>query len=137
MGAKSLTEQQYAAEVSKMMRLAFSHPSIEGFIFWGLSEPTWVPASIINLIREDKTSKLAADSLYHLVHEVWTTKLTGETNITGNYPFNGYYGDYDVLVKVNDHWEKHTISCRKSDKGKSFELVLGNGVVCTAPNSSE
>jgi len=129
MGAKSLTEQQYAAEISKMMRLAFSHPSIEGFIFWGLSEPTWVPASIINLVREDKTSKLAADSLYHLVHEVWTTRLTGETNIAGIYPFNGYYGDYDVEVKVNDHWEKHTISCKKSEKGKSFDLVLGNGVV--------
>ena len=131
MGAMSLTEQQYAAEVSKMMRLAFSHPSIEGFIFWGLTEPTWVPASIVNLIREDKTTKLAADSLYHLVHEVWTTKLTGQTNIDGNYLFNGYYGDYDVELKVNGHWEKHTISCKKSEKGKSFELVLGNGVVCS------
>jgi len=131
MGAMSLTEQQYAGEVSKMMRLAFSHPSIEGFIFWGLTEPTWVPASIINLIREDKTTKLAADSLYHLVHEVWTTKLTGETNLAGNYPFNGYYGDYDVELKVNDHWEKHTISCKKSEKGKSFDLVLGSGLACS------
>ena len=128
MGAKSLTEQQYAAEISKMMRLAFSHPSIQGFIFWGLSEPTWVPESISNLIREDKTSKLAADTLYHLVHEVWTTKLTGETNSTGNFAFNGYYGDYDVELKVNGHWEKHTISCKKSEKGKSFDLVLGSGV---------
>lgn len=128
MGAKSLTEQQYAAEISKMMRLAFSHPSIEGFIFWGISEPTWVPESIINLIREDKTTKLAADSVYHLTHEVWTTKLTGETDQSGNYPFKGYYGEYDVMVKVNDKWEKHSISCLKSEQGKSFELVLGKGV---------
>lgn len=130
MGAKSLTEQKYAIEISKMMRLAFSHPSIEGFIFWGITEPTWVPESIINLIREDKTTKLAADSLYHLTHEVWTTKLNGETDISGNFPFNGYYGDYEVLIKVNNKWEKHEISCKKTEKGKSFELVLGNGSVC-------
>ena len=130
MGAKALTEKQYAVEISKMMRLAFSHPSIEGFIFWGITEPTWVPASIVSLIRENKTTKLAADSLYHLTHEVWTTKLTGKTDVSGNYPFKGYYGDYDVLVKVNNKWEKHTISCKKSEKGKSFDLVLGSGAVC-------
>lgn len=130
MGAKALTEQKYAAEISKMMRLAFSHPSIQGFIFWGITEPTWVPESISNLIREDKTTKLAADSLYHLTHEVWTTKLAGKTDVAGNYSFKGYYGDYEVLVKVNNKWEKHTISCKKSEKGKSFELVLGNGAVC-------
>lgn len=130
MGAKSLTEKQYAAEISKMMRLAFSHPSIEGFVFWGITEPTWVPESIVNLIREDRTTKLAADSLYHLTHEVWTTKLAGETDLSGNYAFNGYFGDYEVLVKENGKWEKHTISCIKSEKGKSFELVLGSGDVC-------
>jgi uncharacterized repeat protein (TIGR02059 family) len=131
MGAKSLTEQKYAIEISKMMRLAFSHPSIEGFIFWGLTEPTWVPASIINLVREDKTTKLAADSLYHLVHNVWTTKLNGKSDISGNFPFKGYYGDYEVLVKVNNKWEKHEISCKKTEKGKSFDLVIGNGKACS------
>lgn len=131
MGAKALTEKQYATEISKMMRLAFSHPSIEGFIFWGLTEPTWVPASIINLVREDKTTKLAADSLYHLVHNVWTTKLNGKSDISGNFPFKGYYGEYDVLVKVNNKWEKHEISCKKTEKGKSFDLVIGNGKACS------
>jgi len=131
MGAKSLTEQKYAIEISKMMRLAFSHPSIEGFIFWGLTEPTWVPASIINLIREDKTTKLAADSLYHLTREVWTTKLTGKSDISGNFLFKGYYGDYEVLVKVNNKWEKHEISCKKTEKGKNFDLVIGNGKACS------
>lgn len=131
MGAKALTEQKYAIEISKMMRLAFSHPSIEGFIFWGITEPTWVPASIVSLIRENKTTKLAADSLYHLTHEVWTTKLNGITDISGNYPFKGYYGDYEVLVKVNNKWEKHSITCKKSEKGKSFDLVVGNGKACS------
>jgi uncharacterized repeat protein (TIGR02059 family) len=127
MGAKSLSQQQYASEISKMMRLAFSHPAIEGFIFWGLTEPTWVPESIVNLIREDKTPKIAADSVYHLIHNVWTTKIADTTNINGEFVFKGYYGDYDVLIKENGKWEKHTISCKKAEKGNTIEIKAGTG----------
>ena len=128
MAATSLTEQQYAVEMGKMMRLAFSHPAIEGFIFWGLTEPTWIPASICNVIREDKTTKIAADTVYHLIHEVWTTDKTGVTDANGSFMFNGYYGDYDVLVKVNGAWKKFEINCPKAEKGKQFDLVESTGI---------
>ncbi|MDP4277709.1 MAG: endo-1,4-beta-xylanase, partial [Bacteroidota bacterium] len=128
MGAKSLTQQQYAIEMGKMLRLAFSHPAIEGFIFWGMTEPTWVPETIVNVIREDKTTKIAADTIYNLIHHVWTTNINGVTDETGSLAFNGYYGDYDVLVKVNGVWEKHAIGCHKAEKGKIFSLVEGTGV---------
>jgi uncharacterized repeat protein (TIGR02059 family) len=127
MSAKSLTEQQYAAEIGKMMRLAFSHPSIEGFVFWGLTEPTWVPASIINLIREDKTPRLAADTLYDLVHKVWNTDLNLQTDADGIVAFNGYYGDYEILVKNGNRWEQFATTCLKSEKGKQVTLTLGQG----------
>jgi uncharacterized repeat protein (TIGR02059 family) len=127
MGAKSLTQLQYAQEISKMMRLAFSHPSIEGFVFWGLTEPTWVPASIVNLIREDQTTKIAADSVYDLVHKLWNTDLSVQTTADGLYAFTGYYGDYDIQVKTGSTWESFDLSCLKADKGKQFTLTLGTG----------
>ncbi len=132
MAAKSLSQVQYAAEISKMMRLAFSHPAIEGFIFWGLTEPTWVPESIVNLISEDKTAKIAADSVYHLLHGVWTTKITALTDVSGTYSFNGYYGNYDVLVKVGGTWKKFNVSCNKADKNKLIVLKEGDGMA-TSP----
>lgn len=132
MGAKSLTDVQYATEISKMMRLAFSHPAIEGFIFWGLTEPTWVPASISAIIREDGTARLAADSVYRLIHEVWSTKLTGRTDASGLFPFKGYFGDYDILVKIGETWKKMNASCKKTDKNKVIELKEGD-VVATSP----
>jgi GH35 family endo-1,4-beta-xylanase len=128
MGAKSLTQQQYAAEMAKMLRLCFSHPAIEGFVFWGLKEPTWVPESIINVVREDKTTRIAADTIYNLIHKTWSTNISSLTNDEGKISFKGYYGDYDVLVKVNGIWEKYNISCKKAEKGKTFTLTAGSGV---------
>ena len=127
MGAKSLTQLQYAAEIAKMMRLAFSHPAIEGFVFWGLTEPTWVPASIVNLIREDQTTKIAADSVYDLIHKTWSTDIAAVTDEAGVQAFNGYYGDYEVQVKNGSKWERFDVTCSKADKGKQFSLTLGQG----------
>jgi len=127
MGAKSLTEAQYAVEIAKMMRLCFSHPSIEGFVFWGLTEPTWVPASIVNVIREDRTTKIAADTVYKLIHQEWTTNVTGLTDSNGRRTLKGYFGDYDVLAKVDGVWEKFNISFKKGQNGKMFELTQGSG----------
>lgn len=129
MGAKSLTQQQYAAEIAKMMRLAFSHPAIEGFIFWGLTEPTWVPASIVNLIREDQTTKIAADSVYDLIHKTWSTDIAAVTDDAGVLTFSGYYGDYEVQVKNGGKWERFDVACTKADKGKQFSLTLGEGAI--------
>lgn len=128
MGAKSLTEQQYATQIATMMRLCFSHPAIEGFIFWGLQEPTWVPESIVNIIREDNTPKLAADTVYNLVHKTWSTNLIAKTFSDGTLDFKGYYGDYDITVKVGDAWERHTVSCRKSAKGSTIPITMGSDV---------
>jgi uncharacterized repeat protein (TIGR02059 family) len=127
MAAKSLTQQQYAVEMAKMMRLAFSHPAIEGFIFWGLTEPTWVPASIVNLVREDQTTKIAADSVYDLIHHVWSTDINALTDENGGFAFNGYYGDYEVSVKNGNQWECFDLTCGKAEKGQQFTLTLGEG----------
>jgi uncharacterized repeat protein (TIGR02059 family) len=127
MNAMSLSQEKYAIEISKMMRLAFSHPAIEGFIFWGITEPTWIPESIVNLIREDRTPKLAADSVYHLIHNVWTTKIDAQTDSSGTYSFNGYYGDYIIEVKTGNVWKQHTVSFNKKDKNETIVLKLDNG----------
>lgn len=129
MGAKSLTELQYAKEIARMMRLCFSHPSIEGFVFWGLTEPTWVPASIINLIREDKTTRIAADTVYNLLHKEWSTNVVGLTDSYGKRALKGYYGDYEVRAKINGVWEKFTLTFHKGDNGKTFEVTQGSGTV--------
>jgi uncharacterized repeat protein (TIGR02059 family) len=127
MAANTMTQQSQAIETSKMMRLAFSHPAIEGFVFWGLTDPAWV-ATIGNLINEDRTPKIVADSVYHLIHELWSTRITDMTDATGSYTFNGYYGDYEILVKVDETWKKFEVSCNKADEDEIIVLIKNNGL---------
>jgi len=128
MNAGSISQQAQAIETAKMMRLAFSHPAIEGFIFWGLIDPGWA-AGVENIINVDGTPRIVADTVYHLIHEVWATKINDMTDNAGNYQFKGYYGDYDVMVKSGNTWEKFKISCDKADTGLLFVLKQGEGMV--------
>jgi uncharacterized repeat protein (TIGR02059 family) len=121
MNAGSVSQQVQAIETSKMMRLCFSHPGIEGFIFWGLTDPGWA-TGVENLINVDRTPRIVADSVYHLIHEVWSTKLNAITDASGSYTFKGYFGDYDVLVKVGNTWKKYSVSFNKADQNNTVLL---------------
>ncbi len=127
MNATNVSQQKYAVEMAKMMRLCFSHPAIEGFVFWGLTEPAWAKG-IVNIIREDRTPRLAADTVYNLIHNVWTTKLAGKTDASGIYNFKGYFGDYEVQAKIDGVWKKFSASCLKENKNGSITLNGSNGV---------
>jgi len=121
MGAVSMTQQEHAIQFAKMMRLSFSYPNIEGFVIWSLFDPGWRP-SVANLFETDKTPKIVADTVYNLIHERWKTNLNEETDTSGICLYRGFYGDYEVMVKFGDTWEKFDISCTKENEGKVFIL---------------
>ena len=57
-----MNEAQQASEYDKMMRIAFSHPDVEGFLFWGGWDANhWLPKA--GVFRADKSAKPAADSV--------------------------------------------------------------------------
>ncbi|ABG59368.1 endo-1,4-beta-xylanase [Cytophaga hutchinsonii] len=92
----NLTEAEQASEYSKMMRIAFSHPGVEGFLFWGFWDNRhWIPGA--GLFKADKTPKPAADSVYKLIHTTWSTTAHVTTDQNGQVGFRGYYGSYEVL----------------------------------------
>ncbi len=93
----TLTPQAQAVAVAKFMRTAYSHPSVAGIILWGFWDSRhWIPNG--GIIEEDKTAKPAADSLWHLWREVWTTNSTGTTPANGAFGFRGFPGKYEVIV---------------------------------------
>lgn len=90
-----MTEEQQASEYAKMMRIAFSHPNMEGFLFWGFWDSRhWMPKA--GIFRADKSAKPAADSVYKLIHDTWSTKVNLKTDENGQISFRGFYGSYDV-----------------------------------------
>lgn len=50
------------------------------------------------MFNDDKSSKHAADTVYHLIHEVWTTNASGTTSENGLFEFRGFYGEYELTL---------------------------------------
>lgn len=131
MDVKNMTQKQHAVETSKMMRLAFSHPSIEGLVFWGITDPGW-RSDVGNLINEDRTPKLAADSLFYLLHEKWNTEISAKTDTSGIYRYRAFYGEYEVLAKFGGTWKKFAVSNSKIEEGSVIVLREDEAMV-TSP----
>lgn len=127
-------EKQYADEMGKMLRLCFSYPAIEGFIFWGMTG-AWAKG-VINPYRDDRTYRMAADTINNLINKQWRTEVKGKLNEEGMYTFNGYYGDYEVQVKMGNEWKKFDVSCVKAKKGDTLNLV-SNTVKAVCPTLQE
>lgn len=96
-----LSETRMAEEYVKILRTAFSHPAIEGFLFWGFWDARhWRPGA--GLFDSDFKPKAAADSVYRLIHETWTTSRTLRLDSLGRAGFRGFYGTYDVRIRCSD-----------------------------------
>ena len=121
-----MSQERQASYTSSIFRFAFSYPAIEGIISWALWDAgAWRTES--GYFDADKVPKIAADTIYKLIHKVWTTNIN--TNFTDSVKFNGYYGQYDVKVKFGDTWKQFSIDCNKLHNDSVFVLNEQNGAV--------
>ncbi len=123
---KGVTEQKMANSYAKMMRICFSHPAVEGFVWWGYCDPTYRNGS--GIYAEDGSPKIAADTVYHLIHEKWSTNIKTLPEADGTVQFHGFYGDYEVYVKSGDEKMVAPASCLKADDGQEIAVSLTNAV---------
>jgi len=90
-------EQAQADFGELMLRLAFGHPSVEVFNWWGLTDRyIWRPGG--GLLDKDYRPKEIYRRLDHLVNEEWTTRLQLKTDAAGQARFSGFHGTYEVVV---------------------------------------
>ncbi|MFP4163930.1 MAG: endo-1,4-beta-xylanase [Chitinispirillaceae bacterium] len=121
--AMGMSSQEMAEDYAKMMRTAFSHPAIDGFYMWGFWDGGhWRPGA--GIYDEKFNPKPAADSVYSLIHDVWTTKNTLPANETGEVNFRGFYGKYDLILKEGKKSRKLVVDFSK-DSPRSQVLNLG------------
>ncbi|KAF0237511.1 MAG: endo-1 [Prolixibacteraceae bacterium] len=117
----NLTQAQQAADFIKVLTIAFSHPSVNGMISWGLSDDGAWRANTGFFTAKHKP-KLAADTLLYYTQRKWATNF--DSQITGGTPlkFKAYYGDYEIEVAFGDTVKVFTIPCLKSNKDSVFVL---------------
>jgi GH35 family endo-1,4-beta-xylanase len=118
---KDLTEKQQVDDFVKVLTVAFSHPSINGMISWGLSDDgAWRENS--GFFTAKCKPKLAADTLLYYTQKKWATNF--DAAITGGTPleFKAFYGDYEIEVAFGNTVKIFTIPCLKANKDSVFVL---------------
>lgn len=84
-----------------LMTLAFSHPSIEGFIFRGFWEGRQtLPEGA--LYKQDWTIKPTGEIYRNLVLDRWWTDDVALSNVDGDLLTRGFLGDYVITARKND-----------------------------------
>ncbi len=107
------TAEDYAIQaelLERLYRIWFSHPAIEGAIYWNVPDgyAAFAPQGDMTagenyfrggLLDFALNPKPAYEVLYNLFHNEWTTEADCETNGEGEAKFKGFFGEYEITVK--------------------------------------
>ncbi|MDA3893021.1 MAG: endo-1,4-beta-xylanase [Salinivirgaceae bacterium] len=96
-GENNISEANQAKYTSYAMRTAFAHEAVNGFVFWGFWDSRhWRDKA--GIFTESKLPKIAADTVYDLIHTTWSS--SGFQTVSSTLPLevNGYFGEYELEV---------------------------------------
>ncbi|MBE7053715.1 MAG: endo-1,4-beta-xylanase, partial [Ruminococcaceae bacterium] len=102
------------------MITAFSHPSMAGFVLWGMRGGT---QNQYILYDKDNNPRPALQIWQDLIYNKWWTNEEGTTNADGSFDVNAFYGDFDITVDVNGVSKKATAKLYKANEG-TVEVVV-------------
>lgn len=137
-------DEAIQAEILKrLFYIWFSHPKMDQIIYWNLVDgyafvrnPT--PEEIRRtqgnmtigenqyyggLLRFDLTPKPSYFMLNDLISKKWHTSFKLNANIDGRVDFRGFFGDYDIEIKLGDKIIKKEISLLKN-KNNHFDFTV-------------
>jgi GH35 family endo-1,4-beta-xylanase len=114
------TEANQADYASRFYKLCFSHPAMEGLIWWDLSDAgSWLEDG--GLLGEDMTPKPVYNALDQLINHDWRTFGNQFSNASGWVGFNGFYGQYNVSVQNGAY---HFLISAESGAPNQFVLKI-------------
>jgi endo-1,4-beta-xylanase len=120
-----MSAEVQASEYAKALRTCFSHPSIEGFYMWGFWDARhWRRGA--GMYDVDFKPKPAADSVYNLIHRVWTTNDIIQSDDNGKLTFRGFYGDYEIIVKTASGKKKKVVVAFTKDGVQEQQISFQN-----------
>ncbi|MDR1759836.1 MAG: endo-1,4-beta-xylanase [Fibrobacter sp.] len=100
-----ISEKEQAEYYEMFIKTAFSHPAVAGIMLWGFWDNRhWIKNG--GIIAADGRAKPAADTIYKLWHEIWTTKETAAAGNDGLAHFRGFPGKYKITAgnKTEEKW---------------------------------
>ena len=125
-GTMVMSEEEQAKRYKTFLTTAFSHPAVNGILLWGFWDKRhWITSG--GIIASDGRAKPAADTIYKLWHEIWTTKDTLAANKSGRVNFRGFPGRYKLTIGDREEFmycKMGQISCvRDNWKDTSYRIT--------------
>ena len=95
-------ERRKAESLEVLLRMSFSHPSVEAFHLWGFwRNRHWKPNAA--LVEKDWTLLPAAEMYQRMVLDEWRTRIAdAHTDDDGSLAFRGFFGTYRFATTTPD-----------------------------------
>ncbi|MEM7656136.1 MAG: endo-1,4-beta-xylanase [Bacteroidota bacterium] len=88
---------------------SFSHPSVDGFLFWNFWDgATWLNSGT-NLYRLDWTPTMSRDTFVNLVFDQWWTQESLVSNASGQAQVRAFKGTYEISYRCNGQLVRDTV----------------------------
>jgi GH35 family endo-1,4-beta-xylanase len=87
------------------LTLAFSHPAVSEFLFWGYDERSHPKAAILD--AKGKPADMGS-AYYALVHGAWKTEVKAATDLGGRIQGRGFYGTYSYTFMLDGELKQGT-----------------------------
>ena len=96
-GSAMMSEEEQAEQYKIFLTTVFSHPAVNGIVMWGFGDGRYYKKNG-GIVTSDGTPKPAADTIYKLWNETWTTKDTLAASKSGRVDFRGFPGKYKLTI---------------------------------------
>ncbi|XP_059172789.1 anti-sigma-I factor RsgI6-like isoform X1 [Physella acuta] len=114
------------------LRVYFSHPSVEGVLFWGFWDDDVVYDRAL-VHGSSFTLDKAGERYLHLIKEEWSTHVNRSLSAGTSFNVKGFQGTYDLTVLYHDKpIQTQTFTLGKTDKTLNI-TISGDGHQINVP----
>jgi GH35 family endo-1,4-beta-xylanase len=109
-------ERRQAKEVAEFYTVLFSHPAVEAITWWDFTDQGAWQGAPAGFLRADMTPKPVYAELKRLIKGKWWSQIQSKTEAGGVARFRGFFGQYKVIVNVDERQLTGTFSFEKGAK---------------------
>jgi endo-1,4-beta-xylanase len=109
-------ENYQAAYIKDLYTLLFSQPSVSSVTMWNLTDRNAWRGHAGGILDKELQPKKAFYTLKTLIKETWTTKIQEDINLSEEFIFNGFYGQYHGSITVGNKLYEFSFDHKKENK---------------------
>lgn len=118
-----VNEELGADYLRDFMTATFSHPSMDGFLFWNFWDgSTWLNPGA-NLFRQDWSLSEPGQAFVDVVFDEWWTEETALTQADGTAIVKGFKGQYEIYYVCDGQTIRDTLNLLEA---QTYEIVCNN-----------